>query len=80
MMITQPAPTVDSLKEIRIRYVGIDGPFNVVLDGDMANLLSDADFAALIAVWDATVIAKYGSATRNTIFVYESSDTASTQI
>ena len=79
-MITQPAPTVDSLKEVRIRYVGIEGPFNVVLDSDMANLMSDADFAALISVWDAAVLAKYGSATRNVIFVYESSNLASTQL
>lgn len=79
-MITQPTPTVDSLKQVLIRYVQIEGPFNVVLDSDMANLLSDSDFAALIAVWDAAVLAKYGSATRNVIFVYESSNVASTQI
>lgn len=79
-MITQPAPTVDMLKEIEIRYTGIDVPLTININVDTANVLEDSDFAAILAVYDARVLAKNGTGNRTVKFIYESSDSASTPL
>ncbi len=79
-MITQPSPTVDSFKELQIRYAGIDVPLNLYISPELASTLEDSDLAAILAVIDARVLAKNGAGTRTVNFIYESSDSASTPL
>ncbi len=78
MMITQPAPTVDTFTGLEIRYTGIDIPLTISIDPELAKALEDSDLAAILAVIDARVYAKNGAGSRTVKFIYESSDSAST--